>query len=272
MLEIRPVTHAPNKDDYCIVYAGNDTVQIAGAAPGELWLRRDVETQFAHLNTELPVGYWQSTPCYAVSVSADQLDMSRHLPLNLFGLLGRIDDDVFALHGRAHQILSWRQDHRFCGRCGGEMAFSDGGRALECAPCRLLVYPRLHPCVIVAVGQGDKLLLAAAKGRRINFYSTLAGFIEPGETAEEAVAREVKEEVGIEVTNVRYFASQPWPFPSQLMLGYLADYAGGELVPDEEEIEDAGWFSPEDLPPIPPNWSIAGRLIEQFFNERAQAR
>ena len=84
MLEIRPVTHAPNKDDYCIVYAGNDTVQIAGAAPGELWLRRDVETQFAHLNTELPVGYWQSTPCYAVSVSADQLDMSRHLPLNLF--------------------------------------------------------------------------------------------------------------------------------------------------------------------------------------------
>jgi NAD+ diphosphatase len=137
---------------------------------------------------------------------------------------------------------------------------------MRCDPCDAINYPRIAPCVIVLVTRDEELLLA----RNVNFpqpmYSTLAGFIEAGETAEETLVREVREEVGIEVGNLRYFQSQSWPFPNQLMLGFFADYTGGDIVCDQTEIADARWFRPSDLPMIPPPASVSGQLIRHHID------
>jgi NAD+ diphosphatase len=128
----------------------------------------------------------------------------------------------------------------------------------------MLFYPRLSPAVIVLVSCGDKVLLARSPGFPPGMYSVLAGFVEPGESIEETIGREIREEVGIEVENLGYFGSQPWPFPNSLMIGFTAEHAGGELCTDPAEIEDAGWYSAGDLPPLPPKVSIARAMIDEF--------
>lgn len=212
------------------------------------------------------LGYWEDKPCYVLEIDAvDQPDPARYQKGNLYHILGRVDEQLFALAGRASQLLDWERDHRHCGRCGNQMTLDVKERAMRCAPCRVINYPRIAPCVIVLVARGEELLLA----RNANFpqpmYSTLAGFIEAGETAEQTLVREVREEVGVEVCNLRYFQSQSWPFPNQLMLGFFADYAGGEIVCDLTEIADADWFHYSQLPMIPPISSISGQLIQQYI-------
>lgn len=265
MLDIVPLHANPTGEDWCLVFTGRDAVTSLRRPPHEFWRHEEVASHFECKHEPVPVGRWEGRPVYAVQVDERGVDPMAHIRGNLFTLLGRVPDPVFSVYGRALQLLAWRRDHRFCGRCGTQAALADGGRAMACTACGHSCYPRLSPCAIVAVTRGDQLLLAAAAGRRANFYSTLAGFIEPGETAEEAVAREVREEVGVEVTNIRYFGSQAWPFPGQLMLGFYAEYAGGDLRLDPEEIEDAGWFSRDNLPPTPPVASISGQLIHGFL-------
>jgi len=211
------------------------------------------------------LGFWQEQPCYAIEIDEqDQPDPMQYTRGSLYHLLGRVDEALFALAGRAQQLLDWERDHQFCGRCGRAMRADPRERAMRCDPCRTISYPRIAPCVITLVTRGEELLLA----RNINFpqpmYSTLAGFIEAGENAEETVAREVREEVGVDVANLRYFGSQSWPFPNQLMLGFTADYAGGDILCDPTEIADARWFHCADLPLIPPAASISGRLIREY--------
>jgi NAD+ diphosphatase len=213
------------------------------------------------------MGYWHERPCYALEIDdCDPLDPMHYQRGSLYQLLGRVDDQLFSLAGRASQLLDWERDHRFCGRCGQEMSLDEQERAMRCAPCRTINYPRIAPCIIVLVTRGDEMLLA----RNVNFpqpmYSTLAGFIEAGETAEETLVREVKEEVSVDVCNLRYFQSQSWPFPNQLMLGFFADYAGGDIVCDQTEIADAQWFRASDLPMIPPVASVSGQLIQHFLD------
>ena len=133
------------------------------------------------------------------------------------------------------------------------------------AQCGLLQFPRLSPAIIVLVRRGERLLLARSRQTPPGMYSVLAGFVEPGETLEQAVEREVKEEVGISVSNIRYFGSQPWPFPHSLMIGFTAEHAEGELDIDRNEMEDAGWYSVDRLPMLPPPISIARRLIDDFL-------
>jgi NAD+ diphosphatase len=193
----------------------------------------------------------------------------RHVSGSLYTLLGRIDDALFGVYGRALQLLRWQAEHRYCGRCGTVMSLGDGERAMVCGACQLSRYPQLAPCAIVLVTRGREMLLAQAAGRGPGFYSTLAGFIEPGESAEEAVAREVEEEVGVRITDVTYFGSQPWPFPGQLMLGFTAQYASGDIRPDPGEIADAQWFTADSLPPVPPAVSISGQLIRSFIEQEA---
>jgi NAD+ diphosphatase len=132
----------------------------------------------------------------------------------------------------------------------------------------MMHFPRLSPAAIVLVKRGDRILLAHSPGFPLGLYSVLAGFVEPGESIEEAVVREVKEEVGIEVTNVRYFGSQPWPFPNSLMIGFTADYKGGDLAPEPGEIEEAGWYTADDLPHLPPKISIARAMIDDFVKQQ----
>ncbi|RTE65697.1 NAD(+) diphosphatase [Amphritea opalescens] len=186
--------------------------------------------------------------------------------LQLRQLLSRTDEAQFPLLSRAAQVVTWSGHHRFCSRCGDALVHHDHDLAKQCNGCGLTQYPRLSPCIITLVTRGEYCLLA--HGIRFNEvrYSTLAGFIEAGESAEDALSREVREEVGVEVNNIRYHCSQSWPFPHSLMFGFFADYVSGEIVPEPEEIVDARWFHYTELDeaPIPPPFTIARQLIDAF--------
>lgn len=182
-------------------------------------------------------------------------------------LLGRIDDDLAYIAGLANQLVHWNMTHTYCGRCGSPFMNMPDERAKQCPNCGLINYPRLSPAVIVAILKDEEILLANSQRFPAKFYSVLAGFVEPGETLEDCVKREILEEVGIEVKNIRYFGSQPWPFPDSLMIAFTAEYSGGKIAVDYSEILDAGWFSAENLPNIPPRFSIARQLIDWFVNK-----
>jgi NAD+ diphosphatase len=191
----------------------------------------------------------------------------------LRALFGALDDSLFALAGRAFQIIDWNRSHQFCGRCGTPTRQKPDERARECPSCGQVHYPRIAPAVMALVRRGDDLLLARSPHFPPGMYSALAGFVEPGETLEQTLVREVREEVGIEVKNLRYFASQPWPFPHSLMIAFNADYAGGEITPEPGEIEAADWFSATRLPPaLPGRISISRRLIDAALEELGAAR
>jgi NAD+ diphosphatase len=181
----------------------------------------------------------------------------------LRALFGAIDDSLFAVAGRAFQIVDWDRSHQFCGRCGTPTQIKNHERARECPSCGQVHYPRIAPAIMALVRRGREFLLARSPHFAPGMYSALAGFVEPGETLEQTLVREVREEVGIEVANVRYFASQPWPFPHSLMIAFNADYAGGEIAPAPGEIEAAEWFTVDRLPPaLPSKISISRRLID----------
>jgi NAD+ diphosphatase len=188
--------------------------------------------------------------------------------LSLRSLLEQLDEDEFQRAGRALQVLRWHFDHQFCGRCGKPTVQHRRDLAKTCGYCAVDIYPRLSPCIITLVTRGDECLLAWHKRASEEKYSCLAGFIEMGESPEQTLAREVMEEVGVRVNNIRYVASQAWPFPGQLMLGYFADYAGGEIQLDEDEIQSAKWFKYNQLPKIPAANTISGRLINSFVQLR----
>jgi NAD+ diphosphatase len=177
-------------------------------------------------------------------------------------LFSVLDDDHFALAGRALQLLQWDRDHRFCGRCGTPTEPKRDERVRVCPACKLSAYPRVAPAVMALVHRGNQVLLARSPRFPAGMYSALAGFVEPGESLEQCLAREVEEEVGVRISNSRYFASQPWPFPHSLMIAFVCEYAGGEIRPQAAEIEDAKWFEVLQLPKLPSKISIARRLID----------
>ncbi len=188
--------------------------------------------------------------------------------LGLRSQLEILSPGFFQLAGRALQIAQWFYDHQYCGRCGRPTQQDESDRATCCTFCELRFYPRISPCMIVLVTSGDYLLLAHHRRANRVVFSTLAGFVEAGESVEECVRREVKEEVGLTVGALRYFQSQPWPFPAQLMLGFFAEYEAGEITPDPQEIIDAKWFRYDQLPSIPAKASVAGQLIAHYVQER----
>lgn len=206
--------------------------------------------------------------CFSGEVAAeDQLPtgFSAHELRSLFEVF---DDYEVGLAGRAKQIAHWDRDHQFCGRCGTPTEALAGERSRRCPHCELTSYPRISPAIIVAVTRqtddGPRILLARNHRFPTGRYSVVAGFVEPGETLEECVRREVWEETGVQVANIRYFGSQPWPFPNSLMLGFTAEYAGGDFAFGDDEIADAQWFAPDALPLVPPKISIARKLIDDF--------
>lgn len=176
-------------------------------------------------------------------------------------------DELFRTAGAALQKIEWLRTHRFCARCGTPTVRHPVHEAQSCPSCNQLHFPRLSPAVIVLVQRGREMLLARSPHFPEGVYSTLAGFVEPGESLEDTIHREIREEVGVEVGNLRYFSSQPWPFPHSLMVGFVADWAAGDIRLDDDEIEDAGWFSPERMPPrLPFQASIARRLVDDFLH------
>ncbi len=214
----------------------------------------------------LMIGENSMRPYVALGLSDASIELLDAEKASLRELLFSQNLDVYAVAGRASQILHWYENHRHCGRCGAFTVPHSTERALVCRSCTLNFYPRINPCVIVLVIKDDEILLARHFGKASAFFSCLAGFMEVGETPEETVVREVSEEVGIEVDNIRYMKSQSWPFPSQLMLGFFADYKSGEIKVDGKEIAEARWFRCTDLPLTPAaGISVAGQLIELFL-------
>jgi NAD+ diphosphatase len=181
-----------------------------------------------------------------------------------------LDDAQFALAGRAVQLVDWDRTHQFCGRCGTATEAKRDERVRICPACKLSAYPRVAPAIMALVKRKNEILLGRSPHFPPGMYSALAGFAEPGESLEQCLAREVEEEVGVRVNNIRYFASQSWPFPHSLMIAFVCDWVSGEVKPQEAEIEDAKWFDLLHLPKLPSRISIARRLIDAVVNELRQ--
>ncbi|AXS80468.1 NAD(+) diphosphatase [Dechloromonas sp. HYN0024] len=245
---------------YWILRAEHRLLTVAGDDAGSVF-PSGLAGDFGPPENALHIGELNGRPCYAADVvQHPDLPGSEATPLrNIFLLAGH---ESFALAGRATQLLDWQNNHRFCGKCGTPTARKPDELAMHCPNCGLLAYPRISPAVMVLVRDGDKLLLSRSPHFKPGVFSALAGFVEAGETLEACAVREVREEVGIEIANLSYFHSQPWPFPNSLMVAFFADYAGGTITPDPNEIEAANWFHLDALPLLPEPISISRRLIE----------
>jgi NAD+ diphosphatase len=262
-----PGISAPPGSDtsFHIVISDDEILTIDGVHPWRPLTREELRWSGLDPVEEHCLGLAGSIPIYATEVDPDADNPPGYEFETLWSYLGRVEEAVFKLIGRAKQIVDWHRDHRYCGQCGRETTASPLDRSRKCPDCNQLFYPRLSPSIIVLVTRGEELLLAKNARARGNFYSTLAGFIEPGESVEEAVHREVMEEVGIRVKNLVYFSSQPWPFPNSLMIGFHAEYDSGEFVLQDSEISDARWFHFKELPNRPSPVSISGWLISDYI-------
>lgn len=269
-----PAVIAPEQiddDDQWFLFQGTNLLVAHDAErvriPRRLELRElGLLPQHAHY-----LGSLKGCACYSADVPATASVPPPWTWSGLRPLFGLLDDRQFALAGRATQIVQWDLTHKYCGRCGAPTERSASERARICPDCSLSSYPRLDPAVMALVRRGDELLLARSPRFPASMFSALAGFVEPGESLEEALVREVREEVGIEVHNLRYFSSQPWPFPRSLMVAFVADYLSGEITPQPGEIEAADWFDIDHLPQLPHPISIARRLIDANVVEIANA-
>lgn len=210
------------------------------------------------------LGHRGSVPCYAVEVPGDQPLPKGLAYSSVRELAGLIPDEELAVAGLAVQIIDYDRNTRFCGRCGTQTEPARTERAKVCPSCHRATYPRLSPAIIVLVRKGDSILMVRGVRAPPGRYSLVAGFVEPGETIEGAVRREVREETGVAIKNIRYLASEPWPFPDSLMIGFVADYDNGEVVPDGVEIESAAWFDRDHLPDLPPRLSLTRALIDDW--------
>jgi NAD+ diphosphatase len=263
-------------DDDAIAYVFvRDAMVLFGDSPGALPWRFYRELGLAPARVH-PIGRHGGRAHVAVGLAEPpappgerpRVDLPEGLrAAGLRSWFGVVDDQTLAIAMRAVQVLEWDRTHRFCGACGTPTVQMGQERAKRCPACELVVYPRISPAMMVLVTRGRELLL----GRGLNFppgrYSALAGFMEAGETIEDTVHREVLEEVGVRVRDLRYFGSQSWPFPNSLMIAFHAEYAGGEMRANPDELADAQWFTPENLPQMPPRLSIARALIEARLAE-----
>lgn len=247
-------------DAVCFVWGGDKIVARIGDPPA-LPRLADV-LQMSIGGAQHYLGRLEGVGCIAIRVAPDAPLPAGWEWRGLRTLFLQLPDDWLALAGRAFQIVEWDRSHQFCGRCGTATRDKSGERAKECPACGHIVYPRVSPAMMVLVTRGQELLLARAKRFPQAMYSALAGFVEPGESIEDCVHREVREEVGVQVDALRYVASQSWPFPHSLMIAYTAEYVGGEVRPCDDEIADARWFAIDALPQLPSPVSISRMLID----------
>ncbi|PLX71781.1 MAG: NAD(+) diphosphatase [Desulfuromonas sp.] len=208
------------------------------------------------------IGHWQGAACRLIELTANPTLVDGLSLINFTEDRPQLPIDLLTLAGLGRMILHWEQGNRHCSRCGAPLTRLPGEWGKECRPCQTHHFPHIHPCAIVLVRRGKDVLLTRKAGWAPNRYSLVAGFIEFGENLEEAAAREVAEETGIEIGEIRYLGSQCWPFPSQLMCGFVAEYQGGELNVDRRELEDAAWFPCDRLPALPPKRSIARYILD----------
>ena len=255
-----------NLDKYYFVFAGEQLLAKEGQSPYRPL--QDDELRNLGLDEDAChyLGEHRAKACYALDVVPLAAPQG-YTFITMWNLLGQVDSGLLNLAGRAKQVVDWHRNHQFCGRCGKKTQAHSLERSRVCDDCRLFFFPRLAPSIIVLVTRGEEVLLARGHNMPEGFYSTLAGFVEAGESIEQAVHREVFEEVGIKVKNLKYFDSQPWPFPNSLMLGFHAEYESGEIDMQQEEIVDAQWFRYDALPNKPLLFSISGWLIDHYVKK-----
>jgi NAD+ diphosphatase len=233
------------------------------------WAKLPLQKNHNWLGSEplrtLYLGRLRGQDCYAAEVAGEApAGFSWQGLRTLFSVL---EDSQFALAGRALQLVDWDRSHQFCGRCGARTEAKRDERVRVCPACKLSAYPRVAPAVMALVRRGRELLLARGPHFPPGMYSALAGFVEPGESLEQCLAREVAEEVGVQISNTRYFASQSWPFPHSMMIAFVCEWSSGEIRPQAGEIEEANWFDVLQLPKLPSKISIARRLIDAISAE-----
>jgi NAD+ diphosphatase len=223
----------------------------------------DLSLAVSNPETIHQIGEFDGAPVYTFDVAG--IDQSSPHFDEFAGLRSVLFEhpEMFEFAARSFQVSEFLKTHQYCGQCSKPMKLIDWELATQCEPCRHRCYPRISPVVIMAIRKGKQILLAKNRRTTSGFHSVLAGFVESGETLEQAVHREVFEEVGIKVKNLRYFDSQPWPFPHSLMVGFLAEYDSGELNLCDHEIAEADWYDFTNLPSIPPKQTISRQLIEQ---------
>lgn len=247
---------------YWLILSQNKLVRLHSESTFILARHTELEFVSEYLNSAVRIGQYQQTDCYMLDMEQQAPDHSNAELIGLRDALISENDDAFNVIARAWQVAVFLRTHRYCGQCGSQMQRVDWELATHCHRCQHRCYPRISPCIIVAIRKQERILLARGRHHKEGMYSTLAGFVESGESLEQAVHREVMEEVGIKIKNLRYFDSQPWPFPHSLMMGFLAEHDSGDINVDGEEIIEAGWFEADNLPLTPPEFSIAGRLIK----------
>ncbi len=259
----------PDTAYFFLFYKNSLTVEKEN--PGSIPCLNSEQTTEMPMGEAFYFGTYKTIPCYCAQlVSQEYPDAYVKVSLRAFYIQTR---DIFrqmAAHARG--VMDLHINFLFCGKCAAPTIPATGEHARVCPSCSLIFYPRISPAVIMAVTKGDKILLA----RGVNFpdkkmFSVLAGFVSPAETLEECVQREVLEETGIQVKNICYVKSQPWPFPDSLMIGFTAEYANGEIVIDPKEILEADWFRADNLPKTPAVFSLAGELINGFIQKQTSS-
>ena len=256
----------PEPGSLVFAFAGGRLLLLGGDGPARIPRSADLQPSFLDGSRPIFMGRLGSDSCFAVALDFEPAPEPGWELKGLRELFVRLPEDLMAIAGRASQTVEWYLAHAFCGRCGSPTELSESEFARVCPDCSAMHFPRITPAVIMLVQRGDEMLLASNANFTGGFFSCLAGFVEPGETLEQAVAREVREEVGLEVDRIRYFGSQAWPFPSQLMVGFTAEYASGELVLQQAEIVEANWFGRDGLPRLPGPFSISRQLIDSFLS------
>jgi len=255
------------KSDYCFAFKERKLLLLCKDNVCTLPSVRGYRELGAEVIREQYIGEFGDISCFAAELG-EGFRQNEHIRFeDLRKLHGVLDEQLASVAGRAIHLLEWDMKTTFCGRCGSRTFRRQQERAKECPDCGTLFFPKISPAIIVLIQRQDEALLARSPGFPTGLYGLIAGFVEPGESVEEAVVREVMEEVGISIRDIKYFGSQPWPYPDSLMIGFTARYAGGELHIDAAEIEDARWFRHDEIPAVPKNSSISGRLISDFIEK-----
>ena len=256
-----------NKNDVVIVLKSQQLWSPEGAEQWRLLNFDDVQTHELSTSEFIEVAPFGRGICYVVEITAI---VESEALVSFRALMGVVDSDVAQLINRAMQLMTWREQHQYCGRCGKPTSSHKEDLALYCESCSLSFYPKIMPCIMCLIVKGEYCLLAHHARHKEGVYATLAGFVEAGESLETTIKREVAEEVGLTVGQLDYFKSQPWPFPQQLMVGFFAEYESGDITEDGVEIIDAQWFHYTNLPKIPSSVSLSGMMIAEFVRRCEQ--
>ena len=264
-LPLADANRLPNDDDWCLIVQGGAVLLRRDSGAGSIPSHREIAPVAAVADSVTFVGVWGDRQIFAMgglpddALSTDDLDL---VPLRTsYAVLG---DEYWAIASRAAQVVEWDRNHRFCGRCGQATIKLQSELGRKCPSCEMVAFPRISPATITVIERGNEILLAHGAHHATGMYALIAGFVEAGETLEECVIRETREEIGIEVDQVRYFGSQSWPFPHSIMLGFTAQYRSGEITVEPTEISDARWFTVDAMPMVPGRMSIARRLIDDW--------